>query len=69
MTQLIQFTPFTLTLVCIFSILFIIHFLGADKENLLNNQEIFLLVTIFFIFVTLMCDSGELLQGEIRVKG
>ena len=34
----------TLKSVCIFSILFSIHFQQADKENLFNNQELLLLV-------------------------
>ena len=34
----------TLKSVCIFSILFSIHFQKADKENLFNNQELLLLV-------------------------
>ena len=42
------------------------HFLGAYKENLFNNQELPLLVIIFFILVTLMCDSGVIQQGQIR---
>ena len=33
-------TLYTLTSECIFSILFSIHFLGADKENLIDNQEL-----------------------------
>ena len=56
----------TLTSVCTFSILFSIHFLGADKENLFNNQELLQLVIIFCILVTLMCDSGVIQRGEIR---
>ena len=32
---------YTVTSVCIFSILLPGHFLGSDKENLFNNQEIF----------------------------
>ena len=37
-------TIYTLTSVCIFSILFSIHFHQADKENLFNNQELLLFV-------------------------
>ena len=33
-------TLYTLTSVCIFSILFSYISLGADKENLFNNQEL-----------------------------
>ena len=40
-----RLTPYTLTSVCIFSILFSVHFLGADKENLVpNSQELLQLV-------------------------
>ena len=31
-----------------------------------NNQELLKLVIISFILVTLMCDSGMILYGEIR---
>ena len=34
---------------------------SADKENLLNNQELLKLVIIFFILMTLMCNSGLML--------
>ena len=40
--------------------------LGADKENFFNNQELLYLVIISFILVTLMCDSGVKMQGEIK---
>ena len=39
---------------------------GADKENLCNNQELCYLVTISFILMTVMCDSGVMMLGEIR---
>ena len=39
-TQNYRITLYTLTSVCIFSILFSIHFLRADKENLFNDQEL-----------------------------
>ena len=32
---------YTVTSVCILSILLPRHFLGSDKENLFNNQDIF----------------------------
>ena len=48
----------TLKSVCIFSILFSIHFQKADKENLFNNQELLLLV-INSLFSWLSC----LIQG------
>ena len=35
--------------------------LGADKENLFNNQKLLWLVIISFIPVTVMFDSGEIL--------
>ena len=63
---ILMLTLCTLTSVCIFSILFSIHFLGADKENLFNNQELLQLVIIFCILVTSMCDSVVIQQGEIR---
>ena len=34
---------------------------SADKENLLNNQELLKLVIIFFILMTLMCNPGLML--------
>ena len=40
--------------------------LGADKENLFINQENFKLVIISFILMTLLCDTGIILLGEIR---
>ena len=42
-------------------------FLGANEENLFNNQELLhQLVIIFYILVTSMCDSVVIQQGEIR---
>ena len=38
--HLVMWTLYTLTSVYIFSILFLIHFQGADKENLFINQEL-----------------------------
>ena len=35
-----RLTLYTLTSVCSFSFLFPIHFLGAGKENLFNNQKL-----------------------------
>ena len=32
--------------------------LGADKENLFNNQEVLQLIIISFILLTLVCDLG-----------
>ena len=53
-----RLTLYSLTSECIFSILFSIHLLSADKENLFINQEFFKLVIIFYILVTLLHDSG-----------
>ena len=39
--------------------------LCSDKENLLNNQELFLLVIISSILMTLMFNLGMILWGEI----
>ena len=49
---------YSLASVCIFSILLPRHFLGSDKENLFNNQELLQLVITFFILMTLMFDLG-----------
>ena len=35
-------------------------------ENLINNQKLLKLVIITFILVTLMCELGVILLGEIR---
>ena len=39
--------------------------LCSDKENLLNNQELFLLVIISSILMTVMFNLGMILQGWI----
>ena len=40
---------------------------GLDEENLCTDQKLFFsLVIISFTLVTLMCDSGVILLGEIR---
>ena len=36
--------------------------------NLFNNQEPLWVVILFFILMTLMCNSGVILQGEIKCK-
>ena len=59
-------TLYTLTSVCIFSILSSMHFLCAGKENLFNNQGVLQLIIISFILMTLMFDSGMILKREIR---
>ena len=53
--------PLILTLVCIVSILFSIHFYITYKESLFENQELLLLVIISFILMTLMFDSRVIL--------
>ena len=40
--------------------------LGADMENLFNNQELLYFVIISYILLTLIFDSGVILWGEIR---
>lgn len=40
--------------------------LDADKKNLFNSQEHLSLVIISFVLVTLMCDLGVVVWGEIR---
>ena len=56
---------YTLTSVCILS--FFIHFPKVtDKENSFTDQKLLSLVIICFILMTLMCDSGGILLGEIR---
>ena len=52
---ILMLTLCTLTSVCIFSILFSIHFLGANKENLFNNQELLQLVIIIMYSCDLKC--------------
>ena len=49
---------YTLTAVCIFSMLLSIHFLWYWLENLLNNQELLKLVIISSILMTSMFDSS-----------
>ena len=39
--------------------------LSAGKENLFNNQKVLQLIIISFILMTLMFDSGVILNGEI----
>ena len=56
---------YTLISVCTFSSSLYI-FEGTDKENLFKNLELFQLVTIPLIRVTLKCDSGKMAGGEIK---
>ena len=48
-----RLTLFNLRSVCIFSLRLPIHFPGVKKESLVNNQELLLLVIIFFNIMTL----------------
>ena len=59
-------TLYNLTSVCIFSILFSIHFLMCWQGSLFNNHEILQFIIISLILMTLMFDSGMILKGEIR---
>ena len=45
---------YTLTSICILSILFSMHFQNADKENVFNNPELLKWVIIPFNLVTLL---------------
>ena len=54
---------YTLTSVCIFSILISTH---LTRKNLLNNQGSLYLLIISFILIALMHDSGVILKGRIR---
>ena len=59
-----SFTLLTLHIlifVCIFSLVSSLDLLRCYKEILFNTQELFYLVIIFLILVTLMCDSGVIL--------
>ena len=38
---------------------------AVNKENLFKNQELYKLLVISLILVTLMFDSGVILKGEI----
>ena len=58
--------PFTLTSVCIFSLLFYLHFLLNFKENLSTNQELLEFVIISPILVTLMFDPGVILLEKLN---
>ena len=43
-----------------------VHCAGTDKENSSNDHELLEFAIISFILMTLMCDSGMILYGEIR---
>ena len=53
------FTPWNQFAYSLFCSLYISW--NADKENLFNNQELYKLVIISFILMTLMFDSGVIL--------
>ena len=60
----------TVTSVCIFSIMFSIHFLGSYKENLCNNQEFLQLAIISLIFVFFFYyyySGGHKVKGKLDV--
>ena len=61
-------TLYILTSVCIFSILFSIHFLMCWQGNLFNNQEVLQFIIIAFTLITLMFNSGVILKGEMRYQ-
>ena len=58
--------PFALTSVCIFSLLFYLHFLLNFKENLSTNQELLELAIISPIIITLMFDPGVILLEKLN---
>ena len=59
-------TLYTLTSVCIFSILFSINFLWFNKENFsLKNQECFYLAIISFLLVTLTLWLPEMIYMQL----
>ena len=47
---------------------FLYNSYGADKENLSINLENIQLVIISFIVMTLLCDAGVILLGELRCQ-
>ena len=61
----VDFYPYTLTLACTLTLLFSIHFLLTDKENLFNNQN-FQLIIICSLLMTLVFDTGVMLLADIR---
>ena len=50
----------------VFSTLFLYISKAGDKENLFAHQKVPFLVTISFILITIMCDSGYILYREVR---
>ena len=56
-----NFTLYTLTSVCIFSILLSRHFLQCWQEEFVYQSRTSLVGDHFFILVTILCDSGVIL--------
>ena len=59
-------TLYTLTLICLFSVLFFTASHGTDRENLFKNLELHELQIISFILLTLTFDLGVIWYGETR---
>ena len=59
-------TLYTLTLICLFSVLFFTASHGTDRENLFKNLEPHELQIISFILLTVTFDSGVIWYGETR---
>ena len=59
-------TLYTLTLICLFSVLFFTASHGTDRENLFKNLELHELQIISFILLTVTFDSGVIWYGEFR---
>ena len=59
-------TLYTLASVCIFSTLFFIYFQRCWHEEFVFRSKVVFLVIIPFVLMTLMCDSGLILQEKIR---
>ena len=43
----------------------VLYTIVLTRKNYLNNEELFRLVIIYFIHVTLMFDSGMIIWGKI----
>ena len=43
----------------------VLYTIVLTRKNYLNNEELFRLVIIYFIHVTLMFDSGMIMWGKI----
>ena len=60
-SRFVFLTLYTLTSVCIFSLLFLYISKGSEKKNLFKNQEFPALLIISIILMTLMFYSGMIL--------